>query len=71
MKTDKVVTKDEMEQAYADEYYSCIFEKKTAKLFMITDIKTLTATFSVFERNTHKEPVFTNMADAVQHYNYL
>ena len=60
-----------MQDAFASEHWTTLFEKPSAKLLAVVDLKDMSVKLSVVIIKTFHETVFDNMADAAAHYNLL
>lgn len=71
MKTDKIISVEQLNEEFIKEHSGLMFEKKSAKLFVNVIPKSKVVSFSVFFMKTHKEEYFDDIADALSTYNYL
>lgn len=71
MKTDKIVTVEQVNEEFTKKHSNLMFEKESAKLFVNVIPKLRVVGFSVFFMKTHKEEYFDDIADALSTYNYL
>ncbi len=71
MKTEKEISKQEMQDTVDEDHYILLFEKKSARLFMNISIKGPKVSYSVFNRKSHGEQYFDLLGEAASVYNYL